>query len=174
MRKQTQEEQVKSMMKRPIPKKKVSIIKLKMVREGAVLYGTDRFRGAGSAADMVRPLFEYSDREMMVVMSLDAALTPIALEIVAVGSVNVCGVNMRETFKHAILSNAAKIICFHNHPSGELTASREDSLITERIKRSGELLGIELIDHIILGMGGTYMSFQESGVSPFGKWKGAA
>lgn len=174
MKKQTQEQQIISMIQRPIPKKKVGIIKLKMVREGTALYGTERFRNSGDAAEVVRPIFEYADREMLVVMSLDTKLTPIAMEIVAVGSLNVCGVDMREVFKHAILSNAAKIICFHNHPSGSLEASPEDSQITGRIKEAGELLGIELIDHIIIGYDHEYISFKESGIDPFGEQKGAA
>ena len=68
MKKQTQEQRIVSMMKRPIPKRKVSIIKLQMVREGEALYGTKRFRNAREAAEMVRQLLEYSDREMLLVM----------------------------------------------------------------------------------------------------------
>jgi DNA repair protein RadC len=88
MKSMTQEEKVINMMKRPVPKKKVGIIKLKMIREGAAVYGTQRFHEAKEAADIVRPLFEYSDREIMMVMSLDSAMSPIALEVVAVGGEN--------------------------------------------------------------------------------------
>ncbi|MCD7996973.1 MAG: JAB domain-containing protein [Clostridiales bacterium] len=123
---------------------------------------------------MVRPIFEHADREMLVVLSLDTALAPLAMEIVAVGSINACGVDVRDLFKHSILSNAPKIICFHNHPSGTMNASQEDILITERIKAAGDLLGIELVDHIIIGLNGTYISFLESGIRPFGDWQGAA
>lgn len=85
--------------------------------------------------------------------SLDAKMTPLALEIVAVGGVCSCHIEVGEVFKHAILNNAAAIICFHNHPSGSLKASREDSHVTGKIKEAGDLLGIELIDHIIIGYG---------------------
>lgn len=115
MKSMTQEEKVINMMKRPIPKKKVGIIKLKIIREGTVVYGTQRFHEAKEVVDIVRPLFEYSDREIIMVMSLDSAMTPIALEIVAVGGVSSCVVDTRNLFKHAILSNASKINCFHNH-----------------------------------------------------------
>ncbi|WP_349945214.1 JAB domain-containing protein [Lacrimispora sp. BS-2] len=168
MKNATQEEKVIGMMKRPIPKKRVGIIKLKMIREGTAVYGTERFHEAKEAADMVRHLFEYSDREMMMVMSLDSAMTPIALEIVAVGGLSSCGIDPRDLFKHAILSNASKIICFHNHPSGEPMPSREDSLITGRIKEAGVLLGIELLDHIVIGSEGRYVSFREERIEPFG------
>lgn len=167
MRKPTQEQQIISMMKRPIPKRKVGIIKLRMIREGVALFGTERFHEAREAADMVESIFQYADREMMIVMSLDSALTPIALEIVAVGGLYSCHIDTRDIFKHAVLSNAAKVICFHNHLSGNLEASREDSAITEKIKQAGKLLGIELIDHIIIGLNGEYLSFRESGLYPF-------
>lgn len=170
MKNQNQEQQVISMMRRPIPKKKVGIIKLRMIREGTTLYATGRFHDAAEAAEMVRPVFEYSDRETLVVMSLDATLTPIAMEIVAV--VGLCFCN--NIFKHAVLSNAAKIICFHNHPSGSLQASHEDSIATAKIMEAGKLLGIELIDHIILGLNGDYISFKEKGIYPFADGKGAA
>lgn len=174
MREAGQKEQVISMMKRPIPKKKVGIIKLKMIREGRALYGTDRFHSAREAAEMIRSVFEYSDREILAVMSLDTTLTPIALEIAAVGGLCSCTVDNRDIFKHAILSNAAKIICFHNHPSGNVEASREDIHTTEQIKAAGDLLGIELIDHIIVAPNGIYLSFRESGISPFEHNRGAA
>lgn len=167
MKNATQEEKVIGMMKRPILKKRVGIIKLKMIREGTSVYGTERFHGAKEASDMVRHLFEYADREMMMVMSLDSAMTPIALEIVAVGGLNSCGIDSRDLFKHAILSNASKIICFHNHPSGIPTPSKMDSLITKRIKDAGELLGIELLDHIIIGSNDRYVSFREEKIYPF-------
>lgn len=115
MKNATQEEKVIDLIKQPFPKKKVGIIKLQMIREGTSVYGTSRFRKPKEAADMVRHLFEYADREMMMVMSLDSSMAPIALEIVAVGGLSSCGIDSRDLFKHAILSNAAKIICFHNH-----------------------------------------------------------
>lgn len=174
MKRNAQEQEIISMMRRPIPKKRVGIVTLKMFREREALYGTDRFQKAEEAVSMVRPLFDHADREMLVVLSLDTALTPLAMEIVAVGSINVCGVDVRNLFKHSILSNAPKIICFHNHPSGTMNASPEDILITERIKSAGDLLGIELVDHIIIGLNGTYISFLESGIRPFGNWQGAA
>lgn len=85
------------------------------------------------------------------------------MEIVSVGTLNVCLVEMREVFKHAILNNAAGIVCFHNHPSGDAEPSREDRLMTEKLKAAGELLGIPMLDHIIVTEE-QYYSFKE--------WKG--
>jgi DNA repair protein RadC len=103
-----------------------------------------------------------------MVMSLGSAITPVALEVVAVGGVSSCVVDTRDLFKHAILSDASKIICFHNHPSGEPKPSREDYHITGRIKEAGVLLGIELLDHIVIGSEGRYVNFREEGIEPFG------
>lgn len=174
MSKTSTEDQIISMMKRPIPRKKVGIVKLKMIREKEALYSSGRFHDARTAAELVRPVFALADREMLVVLSLDAVLVPIAMEIVAVGGVCSCNVDTRDIFKHAVLSNAVKIICFHNHPSGNLEASREDSLVTRQIKDAGKLLGIELIDHIIIGLDDAYISFKEKGIYPFEKENGAA
>ena len=65
--------------------------------------------------------------------------------------------------KAAILGNAAALILFHNHPSGELTPSAEDRAITKRLTEVGKLLGISVLDHLILGDQGHYASFQEEG-----------
>ena len=78
------------------------------------------------------------------------------------GSLNASVMEAREIFKSSILSNAASIILLHNHPSGELQPSKEDLNLTKRIELAGEILGIPLLDHIILGQG-EYMSFQEKG-----------
>lgn len=70
-------------------------------------------------------------------------------------------VHPREVFQVALLNNAASIICFHNHPSGDVRPSREDIKITKRLSEAGRILGIELFDHIIIGDG--YYSLKERG-----------
>lgn len=157
-----QKEQLEGMMKRPIPKKKVGIVRLQMVKESS-LYGMKRFSHPWEAAELVRPLFHMADREMVVVMSLSTKMEPLALEIAAVGGINTCSVDVRDIFKHSLLNNAAYVVCFHNHPSGDPEPSRADRLLTKRIEDGGRLLGIPLIDHIILGETGFY-SFREQGL----------
>ena len=76
------------------------------------------------------------------------------------GILNKCLVHPREVFQKAIKTNAAAIILAHNHPSGDPTISHEDQLITDRIKESGKIIGIELLDHIIIAENG-YTSFLE-------------
>lgn len=81
-----------------------------------------------------------------------------------VGTATGAIIGMREIFMSAILCNAAEIICFHNHPSGDPSPSVADNLITEKIKKAGEIMDIPLRDHIILGEQG-YYSYDEKKVS---------
>lgn len=162
MQKKSQKEVLDGMMKRPIPRKKIGIIRLQMVKESS-LYGMRRFTQPREAVELVKPLFDRADREMAVVMSLSTKLEPLALEIAAVGGINVCNVDVRDIFKHSLLNNAAYIVCFHNHPSGDPEPSRADRLMTRRLEDGGGLLGIPLIDHIIIG-DSSYYSFREKGL----------
>ena len=163
MRKRTQEERILDMIKRPVPRKRVGIVHLEMVRESRTLYGMKRFQNPREAAEMVRPLCEKADREMVLVLSLNGRLEPQAVEIAAVGGISSCNVDIRSLFKHALLNNAEFVICIHNHPSGDPGPSREDEEITGRIRSAGALLGIELVDHIILGEGDAYYSVRDHG-----------
>lgn len=154
--------QLEEMMREPAPGKRVGIIHLHMVREERSLYGMGRIGNSQAAVEAVRPLIMMSDREMMVVMSLSTKREPLAVEIVAVGSLDGCMMSIGNIFKHSLLSNAASVICFHNHPSGDPTPSPCDYQSTERIREAGKLLGIELVDHIIIGAE-AYYSFQDHG-----------
>ena len=162
MRKISQEERLENMAKRPIPKKKVGIVHLQVVKESRVLYGMRRFTTPQEAVDMVRPLLSKADREMVLVLSLNTKLEPQAVEIVAVGGLNSCVVDVRNVFKHSILNNTAYVACIHNHPSGDPEPSREDVLLTQKISAAGKILGLPLLDHIIVGEYG-YYSFKEQG-----------
>lgn len=162
MQKKSQKEVLDGMMKRPIPRKKIGIIRLQMVKESS-LYGMKHFTQPREAVELVKPFFDRADREMAVVMSLSTKLEPLALEIAAVGGINVCNVDVRDIFKHSLLNNAAYVICFHNHPFGDPEPSRADRLLTRRLEEGGSLLGIPLIDHIIISDLG-YYSFREKGL----------
>lgn len=99
--------------------------------------------------------------EAAYVINLDAKCNVINFCKVAIGSINCCHVPGREVFKTSILSNAASILLFHNHPSGDATPSKDDEGITDTLMKSGELLGIPLTDHIIVGINNNYYSFKE-------------
>lgn len=93
-------------------------------------------------------------QEHLVCISLNGANEVIATRVVTVGLANMCHLHPREVFSDAITDRACAIILAHNHPSGELIPSSQDISITERIKQSGELLGITLLDHIIVSIQG--------------------
>ena len=82
--------------------------------------------------------------------------------MVSVGSLNKAIVYPREVFKKAILSNAANVLAFHNHPSGDTEPSQQDIQLTSRLVEAGELLGIKLLDHLIRG-DETFISLKETG-----------
>ena len=140
----------------------VSIVRIQMKRTDKGLCGVGALNSPAAVKDMVQPIFDMSDREVFAVLSLDAKLFPVAFEVAAVGGIDRCIVDVPNIFKHAILSNASHVLCIHNHPSGDPTPSTDDLQITKRIKLVGDLLGISLIDHIVLG-GDTYYSFKELG-----------
>lgn len=104
------------------------------------------------------------DREHLYLINLTTKCRPINANLISVGSLNGSVVHMREVFKSSILSNAAAFILVHNHPSGDCTPSKEDVVVTDRILKCAELLGIGLLDHIIIGGAGKYYSFRDQGV----------
>ena len=142
---------------------RLPVVRLQVIRERSIEYSCGRVDNPQKAAELVRNLFmEDADREYLVVCCLDAKLKPLSIEIAAIGSLNQCMVDPRDIFKNAVLSNSANILIYHNHPSGEAEPSMDDERVTKRIKEAGELLGIPLVDHIIIGKDCTF-SFREAG-----------
>lgn len=107
------------------------------------------------------------DREYFLCIHLDTRNIVIGIEEVTIGSLNAAVVHPREIFKAAILNNAAGIILVHNHPSGDCDPSEDDIEITNRLVKACEIMGIEALDHIIVG-GGNYFSFKEKNIMPKG------
>ncbi|MBP6965781.1 MAG: DNA repair protein RadC [Armatimonadetes bacterium] len=103
-------------------------------------------------------------REHFLVLLLNSRHTVLAVETVSVGSLNASIVHPREVFRQAILSLASAVILAHNHPSGDPEPSPDDMEITKRLSQAGELLGIEVLDHVILGGNGQFQSFREKGL----------
>ncbi len=159
-------ENIYRLFSNPCTGKRVSIVKLQMTRISEYLYGEEKLRDTQTVADMIKQIFAKADREVMAVMSVSCRMEPLAIEIVAVGGLNCCHIDIRSLFKHAILSNANAIFCFHNHPGGDPAPGRDDQEATEKIRKAGELLEILLIDHIIIG-NGRYYSFRRNKVCSF-------
>ncbi len=101
-------------------------------------------------------------KEVFLTLHLDGKNRIIAMDMVSIGSLNQSIVHPREVFKTACLSNAASVILVHQHPTGDPTPSSEDISITRRLKDAGDVMGIKVLDHIIVGDGG-YLSFVECG-----------
>ncbi len=102
------------------------------------------------------------DREQFIIACLNTKNEPTNISVVSVGTLNKAIVHPREVFKTAILSNASSIMAFHNHPSGDTTPSDQDIQLTHRLVEAGELLGIKLLDHLIIG-DGSFTSLKEKG-----------
>ncbi len=102
-------------------------------------------------------------QEVFGILILNTKNKIVAAHEVSRGTLNSSMVHPREVFKPAVLHNAAAIICFHNHPSGNPEPSKEDIGITNRLVEAGKIMGIEILDHIIVG-DGEYVSLKERGM----------
>ena len=127
---------------------------LRVIRERRHGYGSlRRIRNAEDVYAAFRERFESLDREMFVVVLLDGKNKVIGFNVVSVGSLTATLVHPREVFKPALLANAAALILVHNHPSGDPEPSAEDKAITERLQQAGDLIGIKILDHVVIGDG---------------------
>ena len=99
--------------------------------------------------------------ERFAIVNIKSTEQVINLHICSMGTMDAAPISPREAMKAAILSNAAAFIGIHNHPSGCPTPSAEDKVVTNRLVKCGDIIGIEVIDHIIIG-DGLYFSFKEN------------
>lgn len=107
--------------------------------------------------------FSSLDREVFLVVSLDAKNQVLAIEVCHLGTLTMSVVGPREVFRAAILANASSVVVAHNHPSGDATPSPEDIAATSRLAEVGRMLDIPLHDHLILGAG-TFTSLRARGL----------
>jgi DNA repair protein RadC len=154
---------------------------LKVVRERRAGYGPSgvQIAGAEQVFRAFRHRFEKLDREEFLAVLLDGKGRIMGFNSVSVGTLSAALVHPREVFKapiiieedelwphalfrRAIRTNTASVILVHNHPSGDPTPSAEDVALTTRLRAAGDLVGIRIIDHVIIG-DGTYSSFVDSG-----------
>ncbi|MGI5920415.1 MAG: RadC family protein [Syntrophomonadaceae bacterium] len=112
--------------------------------------------------NMVMEEMRYFDREHFRVLYLDRKAGLVTMEDISIGGLHSSIVHPREVFKTAIKRSAASIILVHNHPSGDPTPSREDIEVTRRLIEVGKIMGIEVLDHIIVG-DNTYCSLKAKG-----------
>ncbi|MFM1652352.1 DNA repair protein RadC [Brevibacillus sp. B_LB10_24] len=113
-------------------------------------------------AELMMPEMQHLTQEHFVCLYLNTKNQVIGKQTVFVGSLDASIVHPREVFKEAIKRSSASIICLHNHPSGDPTPSREDIAVTRTLREAGDLIGIALLDHVIIG-DGRYVSLKEQG-----------
>jgi DNA repair protein RadC len=127
-----------------------------ILREARVVYSGKRVEGSAivkSADDVHRMCrdLENETQEHFVVLLLDRRHKVLARQTIAIGSVGEVVIQPRETFRAAIMSGASAIIMVHNHPSGNPEPSIDDLSLTARFGNAGDLLGIPVLDHVVIG-----------------------
>jgi DNA repair protein RadC len=103
------------------------------------------------------------DREHYWSLSLNVKNRLLKLSEVSIGSLNASIVHPRELFKDAVKVSAASVVVVHNHPSGDATPSGADIQLTRRLVKAGDVLGIEVLDHVVIGDGGAFSSLRDLG-----------
>jgi DNA repair protein RadC len=114
------------------------------------------------AAEYLMPRFGSRSAEQFGVLLLDIKHRVLRVAVLTLGTLDAAGIEPRDVYREAMLSGAAAIVVFHNHPSGDPTPSPEDKDLTQRLAAAGVLMGIDMIDHVVLG-DGRYWSFKEMG-----------
>jgi DNA repair protein RadC len=116
-----------------------------------------------AAAEVLLPRFHGADRERCMAALVDTKHRLLELVVVSVGSLDHTFMSPREVFRDALMSNAAALVVAHNHPSGDPEPSRDDELVTRRLVKAGEVIGVELLDHLVVG-GSRWVSLARRGV----------
>ncbi len=144
-----------------------------IVRELKVVYGGElgevqgaTVRGPGDILEIIRDKLGDEAQEVFGAVLVNARHRVLGYIEISRGTLTASLVHPREIFKAAIVVNAASLLLVHNHPSGDPKPSAEDREVTARVYAAGELLGITLMDHVILGEGGKYFSFHEQSAWP--------
>lgn len=139
--------------------------KVVLVREKVGRYELPRKIGSPEEAyNAIKTITNVQEeaQEVFGILILNTKNKIVAVHEISRGALDASIVHPREVFKPAVLHNAAAIICFHNHPSGDTEPSREDIEITKQLVEAGKILGIEVFDHIVVG-DDRYVSLKEIG-----------
>lgn len=115
------------------------------------------------AASLLAPELAGRDRERCVAALLDTKHRVLQVATVSVGSIDHTFMAPREIYRDALLANASALVLAHNHPSGDPEPSRDDELLTRRLARAGDLVGVELLDHLVVG-GEAWVSLARRGL----------
>lgn len=137
---------------------------LELGRRLALLTDTelDTVRDPDRLARQLTARYCHHVQERLGAVYLDAKNRPIREREIYVGTLNATTVSTRDIFRHALEDGAASVIIFHNHPSGDPAPSAEDLIFTKKVVEAGKLLGVDVVDHLILGMN-RYVSLKDRG-----------
>lgn len=149
-------------MERKQSAKRIQLVDVVLERKGSQLFSGRRVRSPEDAANIIRDFIGDSDREKFVVLGLSTKNEPTVLQVVHTGSINASIVSPRDVMKVLILANCAGCIVGHNHPSNDCTPSEEDIDVTTRLVEAGKILGIDVLDHLVLGSD-KFLSLKEKG-----------
>ncbi len=124
-------------MRARVAAKRLHVVSVQLVRESSVLYPPRFVQTPDDATFLLRDFIETQDRDMYVLLGLDAKNQRTMVQTVGIGTINSCLVHPQEVFKVAILSNATSVIVAHGHPSALSAPSDDDKAITQRLVESG-------------------------------------
>ena len=143
---------------------KLEVVSVRLVKD-APLFSEHKILNPADAVRVTGDFLCEMDREVMCVINLKSDGTPINCNIASMGTINQTIAEPKELFKASILSNAAQMIIVHNHPSGSLEPSKPDTMLTDRMLKLTDLMGITLTDHVIVGGDNSqYFSFHDKGL----------
>lgn len=143
--------------------KELDVVQVKLVMD-KTLYSEEQLSSPDQVVQFMRKELSEYDREVFCILNCTTKSQVINMNIVSMGTINESLVTGREVFKSAILSNASYVILLHNHPSGDPQPSHHDFLVTAKLCAGGNILGIDVLDHIIVGgRTGTYHSMAKEG-----------
>ena len=141
-------------------RKAVCVVRARQERTG-ILYSDRRMiKKPEDVLAAFGKLFDRAGVEQLFAVSLTKRGEPVAVQLVALGGVDSCMVSVAEIMKLTLLSNCPSFLLIHNHPSGSIEPSKEDRAVTERVEKAAEILGIELMDHLIIGDSGNGYSIK--------------
>jgi DNA repair protein RadC len=148
--------------------KRINIYSVKLIKEKSELYDLMDIviRDPQVANDVIKKVLDINNStvEKFGIITLTVKNKIAGIHIISIGNLNTSIVHPREVFQQAILNNANAVVLFHNHPSGDPTESIEDVETTKRLIEAGDILGIKVIDHIIVGEDNKYVSFKAKGI----------